>query len=92
MWYDLLFLLIILKKIDDNIVKKDNKKKKDIQKVMAFQKDTIKDPLMDVPEHLHEHAKNIFRSLLKLSGNRNSRFKPSVHMNNVIAMALGNPN
>ena len=37
------------------------------------------------------YAPQVFRSLLKLSGGRNSRFPESFHSDNIISMCLGQP-
>lgn len=74
--------------VDNIIVKGKNwSKKMTIDKFMTFSDKDLSEPLTNCD--LKKEADQIYRSILKLAGNRRSRFPENYHIENIIAICLG---
>lgn len=58
-----------------------------MQKFMAFSEKDLSEPLTNCSKK--KEADQIFRSILKLAGNRNSRFSENYQIENIISLCLG---
>lgn len=82
---------LFLKHCENNIALARNwgRKPPTIQKIMSFSKDDLAEPLTRGCKDYASHAVLVFKSLLKLSGARNSRFPANFHIENILNMCVG---
>ncbi|KRX01847.1 P-loop containing nucleoside triphosphate hydrolase [Pseudocohnilembus persalinus] len=59
-----------------------------IEKIMTFQKNALKEPLTRCSDYARE-ADILFRCILKIGGNRRSRFPLSFQQNNCLSLCMG---
>ena len=74
---------------EGNVVKVKARSQQPIVKTMTFQKDPIPEPLLDCKNQA-KVGRLIFRSLLKVSGNRRTRFPHVFHAENLLSVCFGN--
>ncbi|KAL4429083.1 hypothetical protein ABPG74_022169 [Tetrahymena malaccensis] len=68
---------------------KNFNKKMQIAKIMQFQTSNLNESLLQKSDSFNQDATKIFRSLLKISGNRNSRFSPRYHSDLILNLCYG---
>jgi hypothetical protein len=56
---------------------------------MSYQKNAIKDPYLKTMSKLGKISPLIFKSLLKLAGNKRSRYSSEIHTETIILLCQG---